>query len=186
MISCSPNLDHMFHYLHKYYKYAAEKRLMENKYVGLLILGVVSIFFALVISFNMALENIVTSTCVHGPECPMYANLATQKIISYSLIGLLILVGAFVTFFMKEKAPSSETRKVLREEEKKKVLENLDEEEKRVMELVLANQGSIYQSDLLKETAYTKVKVTRLLDKLEGRGLVERKRRGMTNIIVLR
>ena len=32
----------------------------------------------------------------------------------------------------------------------------------------------------------TKVKVTRILDKLEGRGLVERKRRGMTNVVMLK
>ncbi len=159
---------------------------MENKYVGLLVLGVTLVFFALVISFNLALENIVTSTCVHGPECPMQTTLATQKIISYGLIGLLFLVGAFVTFFMREKALPPETKKVISEDEKKKVLENLDEEEKRIMELVLANQGSIYQSDLLKETQHTKVKVTRILDKLEGKGLVERKRRGMTNIVILR
>ncbi|MBI4983154.1 MarR family transcriptional regulator [Candidatus Woesearchaeota archaeon] len=54
------------------------------------------------------------------------------------------------------------------------------------MNLVLREQGSAYQSDLIKETRLTKVKVTRILDKLEGRGLIERKRRGMTNIVILK
>lgn len=116
----------------------------------------------------------------------MYTTLTTQKIISYGLIGLLMIVGGAIAFFMKEKPLLSETKKNLSEEEKKKALEGLEEEEKRIMEIVLFNQGSVYQSDLLKETQLTKVKITRILDKLEGKRLVERKRRGMTNIVILR
>ncbi len=159
---------------------------MENKHVGIMIIGVTIIFFFIVMSFNVALENIINETCTHGPTCPMYTTLKTQKIISYGLIGMLTLVGAFVAFFMHEKKLPPETKKTLSEEEKKRALENLDEEEKQVMNLVLREQGSIYQSDLIKDTRLTKVKVTRILDKLEGRGLIERKRRGMTNIVILR
>ncbi len=159
---------------------------MENKYVGFLIIGITLIFLAVVFSFNWALEKIVNTTCVHGPSCPMYTTLTTQKIISYGLIGLLMIVGGAIAFFMKEKPLLSETKKNLSEEEKKKALEGLEEEEKRIMEIVLFNQGSVYQSDLLKETQLTKVKITRILDKLEGKRLVERKRRGMTNIVILR
>ena len=159
---------------------------MENKHVGIMIIGVTIIFFFIVMSFNVALENIVDETCTHGLICPMYATLKIQQIISYSLIGLLMLVGAFVTFFMHEKKLPPETKKNLSEEEKKRALENLDDEEKQVMSLVLREQGSIYQSDLIKDTQLTKVKVTRILDKLEGRGLIERKRRGMTNIVILK
>jgi uncharacterized membrane protein len=42
------------------------------------------------------------------------------------------------------------------------------------------------QSDIVNNTSLTKVKVTRLLDKLEGKGLVERRRRGMGNLVVLK
>lgn len=74
----------------------------------------------------------------------------------------------------------------LDEEEKKKKMENLDEEESKLMSIVLREQGSAYQSDLIKETNLSKVAVTRLLDRLEGKGLIERKRRGMTNIVILK
>ena len=47
-------------------------------------------------------------------------------------------------------------------------------------------EGSAYQSDLIKATGYSKVKVTRILDKMESKGIVERKRRGMANIIVMK
>ncbi len=159
---------------------------MENKYVGLMIIGVALVFFLVVMSFNSALEEIVNTTCTHGPTCPMYTTLSTQKIISYSLIGLLVLVGLLVTFFFKDKSLSQENKKVLSEEEKKHKLQHLDEEEKKVMELLIHNQGSMYQSDVMKETQLSKVRVTRILDKLEGKQLLERKRRGMTNIVILK
>lgn len=74
-----------------------------------------------------------------------------------------------------------------RQEEKKKHTEvaGLPKDERRVYELV-KEAGSCFQSDLVRETENSKVKVTRLLDKLEQKGLVERKRRGMTNIIFLK
>ncbi len=51
---------------------------------------------------------------------------------------------------------------------------------------IIEKEGSIYQSVLVSETTFSKVKVTRILDKLEGKHLIERKRRGMTNIILLK
>ena len=68
----------------------------------------------------------------------------------------------------------------------RKSLENLNDDEKRVMNLLLENKGSIYQSDIIEKTNLNKVKITRMLDSLEAQGLVERKRRGMTNIVILK
>ena len=39
---------------------------------------------------------------------------------------------------------------------------------------------------LMGKTDFSKVKVTRLLDKLEAKNLIERRRRGMTNAVVLK
>jgi uncharacterized membrane protein len=54
------------------------------------------------------------------------------------------------------------------------------------MNIILRENGSVYQSDIVRETKQSKVKITRILDQLEGKGLIERKRRGMTNIVVLK
>lgn len=62
----------------------------------------------------------------------------------------------------------------------------LDDEEKKVYELLKSKEGSMYQSDLIKELDYSKVKMTRVLDKMESKKLIDRRRRGMTNIIILR
>ena len=158
---------------------------MKNKHVGILVVGISVLFFFIVMSFNKALNSIVELSCTHGEMCPMQATLQTQEIISYGLMGLLLLVGLFMIFFMKDEKVYIE-KKHISDEEKKTKLENLDDEERSVMNIVLRKEGSVYQSDLIKELKVSKVKVSRLLDKLEGKGLIERKRRGMTNVIVLR
>ncbi|MDP7494684.1 MAG: MarR family transcriptional regulator [Candidatus Undinarchaeales archaeon] len=66
------------------------------------------------------------------------------------------------------------------------ILDTLEGEEREVYRLVTEADGSIMQSDIVNNTSLTKVKVTRLLDKLEGKGLVERRRRGMGNLVVLK
>jgi uncharacterized membrane protein len=157
---------------------------MKNKHVGYLILGITAIFFFVVMSFNYALQEIVNTSCTHGSACPMHATTFTQEIISYSLMGLLTLVGLFIVFFMKDETIIRETKKGLSNEEKKTKLGNLDDDERNIMNIVLREEGSIFQSAIVKETKLSKVKVTRILDRLEGKKLIERKRRGMSNIII--
>jgi len=67
-----------------------------------------------------------------------------------------------------------------------KVLTTLSIDEKTVFEKLIDAQGSIFQTELVEKSGFNKVKVTRLLDKLEGRNLIERKRRGMSNIVILK
>lgn len=162
---------------------------MKNKHVGFLVIGVAVFFFFIVMSFNNALGDIVDETCTHGDICPMQTTLKTQKVVSYSLMALLLALGTFLLLFMRdEPAPVIVHNgvKVLSDNDKKKKLNDLLGDEKKIMEVLLREEGSVYQSDLIKETKLTKVKVSRVLDKLEGKGLIERKRRGMTNVIVLK
>lgn len=68
----------------------------------------------------------------------------------------------------------------------KKILDKLNEDEKKVLEKVIESKGSILQSELIEKTSFNKVKVTRILDKLEGKHIIERKRPGMSNMILLK
>ncbi|MFH1396275.1 MAG: MarR family transcriptional regulator [archaeon] len=161
---------------------------MKNRYVGYLIIIITFVFFIIVMSFNQALATIVNTTCTHGAACPMQITLRTQQWISYSLMGLLAIVGVFVSFFLKDttSAIKEKDSKELSEKEKKEKLNDLDDKEREIMNIILREKGSVYQSDIVKEVSASKVKITRVLDKLEGKGLIERKRRGMTNIVVLK
>jgi len=49
----------------------------------------------------------------------------------------------------------------------------------------LAGLG-VEESDLVEKSGLSKVRITRILDKLEARGVLERRRRGMTNAVVLK
>lgn len=152
---------------------------MKNRNVGLIILGVAFLILFIILSYNRALESIVNVSCSHGTACPMYATINTQRDISYALTSFLIIGGLYLVFFSRDK-------KTMIKQSLKSNLGRLDDKEKRIVEILNLNNGSSYQSDFIKDTGWSKVKITRILDKLEGKNVIERKRRGMTNIVILK
>ncbi len=61
----------------------------------------------------------------------------------------------------------------------------LDGDERRLMRVIVEARGDILQQDLVRVTAFSDAKVSRLLDRLEERGIVVRERRGMSNRVRL-
>lgn len=158
---------------------------MKNKNVGFLIIGIAIIMAVIVFLFNNALTTIVNISCSHGPSCPMYETITTQTYIAGALIALIIIIGLF---FVLSKEDKQIIIKRIREKQVKKEIDfsKLDNEEKVLMKIVSDNQGAIFQSDLVEKSSFDKVKVSRILDRLEGKQIIERKRRGMTNIVILK
>lgn len=64
-------------------------------------------------------------------------------------------------------------------------LQLLPEDERAIYRRLLHEGGQILQKDLRHMVAFSGPKITRLLDRLETKGLVVRERRGMTNLIRL-
>jgi uncharacterized membrane protein len=156
---------------------------MENKKVGLLIIGIAVIIGVIVWIFNSALINIVGQTCTHGSSCSMYNTITTQTLLSLSIAGIILIIGFFIMFTKpKEKI----IVKTLRQKKKKLSLEGLDRNERKVIEILQNENGAVFQSSLMEKMQIGKVGITRLLDKLEAKQLIERKRRGMNNIVVLK
>lgn len=62
---------------------------------------------------------------------------------------------------------------------------SLDQDEKAVYDLVFESEDSVYQKDLPERSGFSKAKVSRVLDRLERKGLVVRVSHGMTNRIEL-
>ena len=54
------------------------------------------------------------------------------------------------------------------------------------MRILKENKGTVFQPKIVNDSGFSKIKVSRLLDKLEERQFIERKRRGMTNVVVLK
>jgi len=85
---------------------------------------------------------------------------------------------------------SKENEKIVFREKKGKKktisLEGLESDEKQVIKILQKENGAMFQKTLMDQLSIGKVGMTRLIDKLEAKQLVERKRRGMNNIIVLK
>ena len=102
-------------------------------------------------------------------------------------------IGLYFIFFSKEEIVTKiktvkqqiEPKKITKQNYQK-IMSDLSDDEKLIFEKILEAEGTIFQSDLVDKSNLAKVKVTRLLDRLEGKGLIERKRRGMTNIVILK
>lgn len=167
---------------------------MKNRVVGFLIIGIAILIGFITFSFNRALTDIVNSACSHGPSCPMWGTIRFQTNVSIAVMIFVSMIGIYLIFFGKEEKI---VMKIKRVEERvkpekitkasyRKVMNRLKRDERLIFEKVIGSEGTIFQSQLAKETGFNKVKVTRLLDRLEGRGLIERKRRGMTNVVILK
>ncbi|MCX6742253.1 MAG: hypothetical protein NTX24_03715 [Candidatus Pacearchaeota archaeon] len=165
---------------------------MKNKHVGLLIIGIALLIGAIVFLFNNALTTIVNTSCSHGTTCPMYGTIQIQTYISLALIAIIVVIGITLIFSKEEKQIVVKRIKEKSEinEQKLKDKENnlklLDADEKKIYQSIIDAQGIIFQSDVVDKTGFDKVKVTRILDRLEGRQLIERRRRGMTNVVLLK
>jgi len=66
------------------------------------------------------------------------------------------------------------------------VIPSLKEDQQIIYQAVLDEDGMMAQSDIVEKTGLSKSNVSRTLDILESMGLVERRRRGMGNIIMLK
>ena len=163
--------------------------IMKNKNVGFLIVGIAIVIAIIVAIFNFGMRSIVEQSCTHGSECSMYGTIAIQTWISLAIAGLVAVIGLFLIFSKEEKEIVVKKVKIKEKVPEKKIkvnYNNLDKDEKVIMKILEENEGTIFQSDLVEKTEFGKVKVTRILDRLEGRQLIERKRRGMTNVVVLK
>ncbi len=157
---------------------------MKNKNVGFLIVGIAVVIVAIILLFNSGLKDIVDATCDHGSTCTMYDTISVQTNLSLIIAGLVFLIGLFLVF--SKESERVVVKKVRVKAVKKKIdLSGLDEVEKNVVEILKREKGAFFQKSVMEEIGCGKVKMTRIVDKLEAKGLVERKRRGMNNILVL-
>jgi predicted signal transduction protein with EAL and GGDEF domain len=162
---------------------------MENKNVGYMLLGISVIIVILIFMFKSALTSFVDSSCTlaHGGDyCPMYDTITQQTYLALAIVGVLVIVGLVLIFSKSQIQTIVKTRTIEKKPKKKIVnVSDLKNEEKIVFDLVRENK-TIFQADLIEKTSFGKAKMTRILDRLEGRGFVERKRRGMTNVVVFK
>lgn len=167
---------------------------MKNRIVGILVIIIAILIGFIIFSFNMAMTDIVSTSCGHGSSCTMWDTIEFQTNVSIGILIFVVVLGIYLIFFSKEEKivtrikkihPQVETRKPTKDNYRK-IMSKMKKEEKKIFEKILDSDGSVAQSQIVSDFGLSKVKVSRILDKLEGKGLVERRRRGMSNIVILK
>lgn len=127
-------------------------------------------------------EAVSANPNIEMSECPTHTSSTPNLIIlGFTLAGVLLAIGAFL--FVTKQIPAAPQKRTFKTVD----ISTLSEHERTIYQLIKESNGSIYQSELVKQTGFNKVKITRILDKLEhDDAIIERKRRGMTNLVVLK
>jgi len=156
---------------------------MENKYVGYILIAVSIILLINVISISSIFNSNNQSFCT-ADSCPYHQSFNQIIYLSISTIVLLLITGIIL---IKSKPEEKTIIKEIEVEKPKKEIDTseLNAEEKEVLNLIKENKA-MFQADLIEKTEFGKVKMTRIIDRLEGKDIVERKRRGMNNVVVLK
>ncbi|MBI4144670.1 MarR family transcriptional regulator [Candidatus Woesearchaeota archaeon] len=124
----------------------------------------------------------INGECEHptGATCP-YEQLNKLAVPKYvGLFADIALFGFGLFLFLKKKPEEKALHHA------KKAATALGGDEAKVFDLVVQSNGTLYQHELVEKLQLSKVQITRILDRLEGQGLIERRRRGMTNLVVLK
>jgi uncharacterized membrane protein len=159
----------------------------DTRYIGvvLIILGIA--IFVIMYNFSNTMLSLIDSgqvvgSCMTYETCPHIAIL-NQAYVGYGLAAMIFAIGVFMLIFggKPEKAEAKPNKDRWDE-----VIKTLTGDEKTIYEKIMSSGGVIFQSDLVEQSGFPKAKVSRILDRMEAGGLVERKRRGMANAIVLK
>lgn len=127
--------------------------------MGLSLVFVLGILFALVNGFYTSSTN---------EQLPL---------IVYVISFISILIGAFIVIMFQMKINKMQLEKVLK---------ILPREERMVVKILLDNNNKIEQNKLVVLSGFTKVQISRILQELVQREVVEKRNMGNTNLVILK
>lgn len=156
-------------------------KLVSTNYFGISIIGMSIITFIILLTVSLSYARINHNAC-GAVNCSISNHIPVQSYVGFGLLIATTSIGGYLTFLR----PKVEKTQTISKAKLNKAIENLENEEKKVFSELTKNDGSVFQNDLINTTGFSKVKVSRILDKLETKGIVERRRRGMSNIVILK
>jgi uncharacterized membrane protein len=161
-------------------KIKGKTALMSALFVGaIFILGIKLLNPASIQLFVQGSETAIT-------RIPGLFTLTDVIVISLSTL-VLAVSGFYLLFFDSDSDETgSENKKTDGTKDWVEITKKLDGDEKIIYDTILSEEGIMYQSELVAKTGFPKAKVTRCLDALENKGFLERKRKGMGNIVLLK
>ncbi len=155
------------------------KLVSQPKTIGIILILLALLLSASLWSLTTRLKEELHKNCpVKGEFCPFKTSYPFESYVGFTGIFILLLMsGYFLTSTSKIEKTSKKTVKQIK---------SLKGDEKQIYNMIADSDGSMFQNDLVQKTGFSKVKVSRILDRLEMKGIVERRRRGMSNIVVIK
>ncbi len=159
-------------------------KLLQTKTLGILIVifAIGMAFVSVPPTIRTAAANAATCTSTNGTPMTWYEHLPAEFFLSISFVVIMGVIGAFLSLRSHDREKMDQTLRMKLNEAKKK----LQGDEKKIYEIVASNEGVIFQSELAEKAGFPKARISRNLDKLEGKGLIERRRRGLSNVILIK
>lgn len=148
----------------------------KNRFVQLwLIIGLIAGFAGVIFYSITYLNNKVL--------CDLDCRIQNQTSLVLVLVSLFgMFIGSLTYYFISEKYE----KRILRIHKDVNVtLKFLQKEEGLIIESMIKRGGSTTQSEIVKDTKLSRVKVFRVLKKLEDKGIILKKPYGMTKTIEL-
>jgi len=159
---------------------------LDLKKVGVIIIAISIALFFIIFYMTQTIINLrleLHKSCPLPPEeCPYKSSVPTESVVAFVFVIAIGIFGLFLTITAKQTEKITHQQKIKLSE----TIKTLQDDEKNILKLINESEGFILQGDLIEKTGYSKVKVSRILDRLEAKNLVERRRRGMSNIILLK
>jgi uncharacterized membrane protein len=150
--------------------------LKKNKFIQLwLIIGLIA-GFAAVIFFTLTYLN---QKVMCDLDCRI-KNEVNLLLVMISLFG--VFIGSLTYYFISEKYEKKIDRI---HKDVSQTLRFLEGEERKIITSLIDNQGENTQAEIVKNTGLSRVKVSRILSKLEQKGIIKKIPNGMTNTVAL-
>lgn len=167
---------------------------MENKKLGWLFIGFSIVFFIFLIYFNFNMnQQSINLGCNPSEECHKISGLINMVNVGFGFFGFMLALGSYLLFFNKNEQSHEKIMKRLEQEKDEKlkedkfdiILKALDSYEKKVLELI-KEQNGVTQNTLRLRADMSKAKLSYVLQDLEKKNLIKRKKKGKTLEIWLR
>ncbi len=150
--------------------------LKKNKFFQLwLIIGIMT-GFAAIIFFSITYLN---EKVLCNVECRL-RNEVSLVLVLLSLFGMFI--GSLTYYFISEKYEKKISKM---QKDVNLTLKFLEGEEKAIINSIINRKGQSTQSNIVRDTGLSRVKISRSLKKLEQKKIIIKKPNGMTNNIEL-
>jgi predicted transcriptional regulator len=150
------------------------RKIIQNKFIQMwLIIGIIA-GFAAVIFFSITYLN---ERILCDMDCRA-KNEVSLILVLLSLFGMFI--GSLTYYFISEKYQKKIDRI---HKDVNLTLRFLEGEERAIVNSIISRKGKINQSDLVKDTGLSRVKISRSLMRLEQKDIIKKSKNGMTNIV---